>query len=153
MPDEERRSSWTAFQRKLDTRGCRAHYRMADVAAMEIDEPQPQKLTAAQKGKSKTGASQVLKGGPWVEKYRPTSLADVAAHKDIIDTSTLVCRTEKQSVKRSDDAENFVHTFYYCFLFDLHIISHNSQLLESKFGESVIRGTKCVSFLTSFPRE
>jgi hypothetical protein len=32
-----------------------------------------------------------VKGGPWVEKYRPTSLADVAAHKDIIDTSTLTC--------------------------------------------------------------
>ena len=41
--------------------------------------------SAAQKGKAKVE----VKGGPWVEKYRPTSLADVAAHKDIIDTSTL----------------------------------------------------------------
>ena len=25
---------------------------------------------------------------PWVEKFRPKSLADVAAHRDIVDTST-----------------------------------------------------------------
>jgi replication factor C subunit 3/5 len=27
------------------------------------------------------------KAAPWVEKYRPKTLDDVAAHKDIIDTS------------------------------------------------------------------
>ena len=27
------------------------------------------------------------KATPWVEKYRPQSLADVAAHRDIVDTS------------------------------------------------------------------
>jgi hypothetical protein len=73
---------WVAWQ--LET--------MAEASAMEIDEPQPRKPSAVQKGKGKSGpsAGQMLKGGPWVEKYRPTSLADVAAHKDIIDTSTLL---------------------------------------------------------------
>ncbi|KAH9534767.1 hypothetical protein CY35_17G021000 [Sphagnum magellanicum] len=59
------------------------------VAAMEVDEPQQAaKLTAAVKGKGKMGVAsqQQFTGGPWVEKYRPTSLADVAAHRDIIDT-------------------------------------------------------------------
>lgn len=48
-------------------------------------------LSVSQKGKGKmeTSNGRQVKGGPWVEKYRPTSLADVAAHKDIIDTSTL----------------------------------------------------------------
>lgn len=71
---------WVAWQ--LET--------MAEASAMEIDEPR--KPSAVQKGKGKSGpsAGQMLKGGPWVEKYRPTSLADVAAHKDIIDTSTLL---------------------------------------------------------------
>jgi hypothetical protein len=50
-------------------------------------------LSAAQKGKGKMEMNngRQVKGGPSVEKYRPTSLADVAAHKDIIDTSTLTC--------------------------------------------------------------
>jgi replication factor C subunit 3/5 len=59
------------------------------VAAMEVDEPQQAaKLTAAVKGKGKMGvvSQQQFTGGPWVEKYRPASLADVAAHRDIIDT-------------------------------------------------------------------
>lgn len=53
----------------------------------------PRVLSAAQKGKGKIdlNSGRQAKGGPWVEKYRPTSLADVAAHKDIIDTSTLAC--------------------------------------------------------------
>lgn len=37
------------------------------------------------------GKNVVVGGGtkatPWVEKYRPQSLADVAAHRDIVDTS------------------------------------------------------------------
>jgi hypothetical protein len=60
------------------------------VAAMEVDDPQQAaKLTAAVKGKGKMGvvSQQQFTGGPWVEKYRPASLADVAAHRDIIDTS------------------------------------------------------------------
>jgi hypothetical protein len=38
------------------------------------------------KGKAPLPASAV-KSSPWVEKYRPQSLADVAAHRDIVDTS------------------------------------------------------------------
>ena len=53
-------------------------------------------LTAADKGKGKVVDEAPLGAGaamPWVEKYRPKSLADVAAHKDIVDTS------EKKRVK------------------------------------------------------
>ena len=47
-------------------------------------------LTAADKGKGKAVdelPSSAAAAMPWVEKYRPKSLADVAAHKDIVDTS------------------------------------------------------------------
>lgn len=33
---------------------------------------------------------EALRKGPWVEKYRPKTLADVAAHKDIVDTSMVL---------------------------------------------------------------
>lgn len=64
--------------------------RMAD--DMIVDSV-PRSLSASQKGKGKVDLNngRQVKGGPWVEKYRPTSLADVAAHKDIIDTSMLSC--------------------------------------------------------------
>eukprot|EP00238_Polyblepharides_amylifera_P013555 CAMPEP_0196588198 /NCGR_PEP_ID=MMETSP1081-20130531/59798_1 /TAXON_ID=36882 /ORGANISM="Pyramimonas amylifera, Strain CCMP720" /LENGTH=358 /DNA_ID=CAMNT_0041910623 /DNA_START=44 /DNA_END=1120 /DNA_ORIENTATION=- len=39
------------------------------------------------KGKAPaTEAASILDSSPWVEKYRPKSLSDVTAHKDIIDT-------------------------------------------------------------------
>ncbi|KAF8008768.1 hypothetical protein BT93_K2429 [Corymbia citriodora subsp. variegata] len=38
------------------------------------------------KGAAVSGASPDGKATPWVEKYRPQSLADVAAHRDIVDT-------------------------------------------------------------------
>ncbi|KAK1301345.1 hypothetical protein QJS10_CPB12g01517 [Acorus calamus] len=54
---------------------------------MEIDGPQP---SNPNKGKSIFTGSSSSDGGksstPLVEKYRPQSLADVAAHRDIIDT-------------------------------------------------------------------
>lgn len=39
------------------------------------------------KGKNVAVTSSDGKATPWVEKYRPQSLADVAAHRDIVDTS------------------------------------------------------------------
>lgn len=58
--------------------------------------------TAAASGRGPLGA---LDSQPWVEKYRPKTLDDVAAHKDIIDTSEppagvpvpLVCRDRDQA--------------------------------------------------------
>lgn len=52
---------------------------------MEIDvDPPPSR---PDKGKSSADAvPNSVKSGPWVEKYRPQSLADVAAHRDIVDT-------------------------------------------------------------------
>ncbi|XBI94441.1 hypothetical protein VPH35_031074 [Triticum aestivum] len=41
----------------------------------------------ATKGKATLSAAAAVKSSPWVEKYRPQSLADVAAHRDIVDTS------------------------------------------------------------------
>ncbi|KAE8796809.1 Replication factor C subunit 5 [Hordeum vulgare] len=38
------------------------------------------------KGKAPLSAAAAVKSSPWVEKYRPQSLADVAAHRDIVDT-------------------------------------------------------------------
>ncbi|XXG60676.1 hypothetical protein AAC387_Pa04g2520 [Persea americana] len=55
---------------------------------MEIDDSSsPEKTTA--KGKTlilEDPPSGQVKATPWVEKYRPQSLADVAAHRDIVDT-------------------------------------------------------------------
>jgi replication factor C subunit 3/5 len=50
---------------------------------------------AADKGKAKLGAGGAAPplpppndaSAPWVEKYRPQTLDDVCAHRDIIDTS------------------------------------------------------------------
>eukprot|EP00252_Welwitschia_mirabilis_P002092 TRINITY_DN12013_c0_g1_i2.p1 TRINITY_DN12013_c0_g1~~TRINITY_DN12013_c0_g1_i2.p1 ORF type:complete len:181 (-),score=21.40 TRINITY_DN12013_c0_g1_i2:4-546(-) len=60
---------------------------MADTTLMDIDEEPLQKSAQIDKGKAKLVAEESsMKLGPWVEKYRPQSLSDVAAHKDIIDT-------------------------------------------------------------------
>ena len=51
-------------------------------AAMDVDggdAPQRQKASAVD-------ANDAKKNQMWVEKYRPSKLSDVAAHKDIIDT-------------------------------------------------------------------
>ncbi|KAL4279720.1 hypothetical protein GQ457_03G032440 [Hibiscus cannabinus] len=62
---------------------------MAEVISlMDIDEDDKQKDSKSQKlnmGKSVLTAADT-KATPWVEKYRPQSLADVAAHRDIVDT-------------------------------------------------------------------
>lgn len=51
-------------------------------APMEIDGDAP----PASSNKGKAPLVSDGKSAPWVEKYRPQSLADVAAHRDIVDT-------------------------------------------------------------------
>lgn len=53
-------------------------------SAMEIDGAP---LPIPNKGKSVVSPTDGKSAAPWVEKYRPQSLADVAAHRDIVDTS------------------------------------------------------------------
>jgi hypothetical protein len=81
---------------------------------MEVDEPAQAGPSQRDKGKGKVGGgpSRQEKGkatlregargdGVWVEKYRPKALSDVAAHKDIIDTSKLTynsCRLSEGSL-------------------------------------------------------
>ena len=50
--------------------------------------PPSRALTAAAKGKGKATGAEPGSNAPWVDKFRPATLADVVAHKDIIDTST-----------------------------------------------------------------
>ncbi|KAF7018150.1 hypothetical protein CFC21_031465 [Triticum aestivum] len=52
-------------------------------APMDIDAAA---VRPATKGKATLSAAAAVKSSPWVEKYRPQSLADVAAHRDIVDT-------------------------------------------------------------------
>lgn len=60
---------------------------MAEVISlMDIDDEQPNN-----KGKNVvvSAAPPDSRAAPWVEKYRPQSLDDVAAHRDIVETSKL----------------------------------------------------------------
>lgn len=60
-------------------------------AAMDVDggdAPQRQKASAVD-------ANDVKKNQMWVEKYRPSKLSDVAAHKDIIDTISRLSTEDK----------------------------------------------------------
>ncbi|CAA7404087.1 unnamed protein product [Spirodela intermedia] len=59
-----------------------------EASAMEIDGPlPPSKSHHNGRGKGVAAAPPPDgKSAPWVEKYRPQSLADVAAHRDIVDT-------------------------------------------------------------------
>uniref|UniRef100_A0A5B7BA00 Putative replication factor C subunit 3 n=1 Tax=Davidia involucrata TaxID=16924 RepID=A0A5B7BA00_DAVIN len=62
---------------------------MAEVISlMDIDDNEDNHSLKPNKGKSVVvaGTQPVSKATPWVEKYRPQSLADVAAHRDIVDT-------------------------------------------------------------------
>ena len=47
------------------------------------------------RGKGKGTADDAKKNQMWVEKYRPAKLADVAAHKDIIDTISRLTNEDK----------------------------------------------------------
>lgn len=54
---------------------------------IDVDENQPRKPINKGKDVAGFGGPTQSKATPWVEKYRPQSLDDVAAHRDIIDTS------------------------------------------------------------------
>lgn len=57
------------------------------ISPMEIDGgASDEAMKAASKGKNVVVMAPFTKSTPWVEKYRPQSLADVAAHRDIVDT-------------------------------------------------------------------
>ncbi|XP_057987073.1 replication factor C subunit 3 [Hevea brasiliensis] len=63
------------------------------VSLMDIDEDENQNQNQNHSSKPNKGKNVVVAGTPpdakatpWVEKYRPQSLADVAAHRDIVDT-------------------------------------------------------------------
>ena len=55
---------------------------------MDIDDDNNNKPNNNNKGKNVVVPGE-SKATPWVEKYRPQSLADVAAHRDIVDTSSV----------------------------------------------------------------
>ncbi|KAL5704435.1 Subunit of heteropentameric Replication factor C (RF-C) [Ranunculus cassubicifolius] len=60
---------------------------MADFnSPMEIDSDDHQPIKNPSKGKDILIPPTYPKATPWVEKFRPQSLADVAAHRDIVDT-------------------------------------------------------------------
>lgn len=54
---------------------------------MDVDAAAPPAPTAGAAAKGKAPLNAPGRAAPWVEKYRPQSLADVAAHRDIVDTS------------------------------------------------------------------
>nr|CAB3451235.1 unnamed protein product [Digitaria exilis] len=53
---------------------------------MDVDAAAPPPPPAGAAAKGKAPLSGPVRAAPWVEKYRPQSLADVAAHRDIVDT-------------------------------------------------------------------
>lgn len=60
------------------------------IAVMDIDDDHGNNEAGKSvKGKNVAGPAAAPDGKaiPWVEKFRPKSLADVAAHRDIVDTS------------------------------------------------------------------
>ncbi|KAJ0631475.1 putative AAA+ ATPase domain, ATPase, AAA-type, core [Helianthus annuus] len=60
---------------------------MAEVISlMDIDDDNTSLKPNNNKGKAVAAPPAHTKATPWVEKFRPQSLADVAAHRDIIDT-------------------------------------------------------------------
>ncbi|GAB4844153.1 Subunit of heteropentameric Replication factor C (RF-C) [Ancistrocladus abbreviatus] len=60
---------------------------MAEVISpMDVDECDDNKSNKGKSATATAGLPSENKVTPWVEKYRPHSLADVAAHRDIVDT-------------------------------------------------------------------
>ena len=69
---------------------------MTEAVLMEVDnhEPQVGEKRKMDKGKGVAG-DDAKKNQMWVEKYRPSRLADVAAHKDIIDTISRLTKEDR----------------------------------------------------------
>ena len=77
---------------------------MANTDDMMVDEPQVGDKRKGNKeladegvmrGKGKAVSDDGKKNQMWVEKYRPSKLEDVAAHKDIIDTISRLTKEDK----------------------------------------------------------
>ena len=76
---------------------------MANTDDMMVDDPQVgekrkgKELADAgvMRGKGKAVTDDAKKNQMWVEKYRPSRLEDVAAHKDIIDTISRLTNEDK----------------------------------------------------------
>ena len=70
---------------------------MTDSVLMDIDnDPSVGEKRKAENGKAPVNPADDAskKNQMWVEKYRPNKLADVAAHKDIIDTISRLTSTD-----------------------------------------------------------
>ena len=72
--------------------------KMSDMEEMDIDTPADIAFTSALKGKKLSKANLPVSAGdtlPWVEKYRPNSLADVSGHEDILQTINRFVETNR----------------------------------------------------------
>ena len=58
---------------------------MEEPMSMDVDEQFPSKKYI--KGKWKLKRNSIQNMSPWLKQYHPQSLADIKAHKDIIETS------------------------------------------------------------------
>ena len=112
--------------------------RMAEaVTVMDIDDEDNHSLKS-NKGKSvAVGVPPEGKATPWVEKYRPQSLADVAAHRDIVDTSNY--------------PNSLLLGFHFNFSAVFRLVSEKRQEKEPKLCNLMIEVTiVCYSIRASF---
>lgn len=124
-------------------RDCRTCDVISTAVMGTVDTAEPMQTdtsAAAASGPKKQKVDRLLEGrdAPWVEKYRPKTLDDVAAHKEIIDTSEqhakpalllrsavvsqLMLRTAAQS--RSSRMRTGYHT---CFCMGLLALAKHPQ--------------------------
>lgn len=100
------------------------------VSLMDIDEDENQNHNQNHSLKSNKGKNVVVAGTtpdakatPWVEKYRPQSLADVAAHRDIVDTSNYFLFSFSSRV--------FTVYVYNCICVPIKLFEFFNQLIRS----------------------
>lgn len=80
---------------------------------------------------SKGKAPSIIDDAPWVEKYRPKTLDDVAAHKEIIDTSE---GHTKQCLSRSQ-----TFSFGLLMFISADAVRYSVQLNEPSTSNGVFR--------------